>query len=134
MPTEYSRPLRWQSQTGSPLEDTIGFSRAVRAGNLILVSGTAPVGPDGKVHAPGDLYEQTCRALEIIEESLAALGTGLDQVVRTRVMLVNIGDWQEAARAHSEVFGEIRPACTFVEVSRFIDPEWLVEIEADCII
>lgn len=124
---------RRRSEGGSTLEETVGFSRAVRVGNHIAVSGTAPIGPDGKVHAPGDVYEQTCRALEIVEESLAALGASLDQVVRTRIMMVNIGDWKEAARAHAEVFADIKPACTLVEVSRFIDPEWLVEVEADCI-
>lgn len=125
---------RRRTGNGAPLEEIIGFSRAVRVGNVIAVSGTAPVGADGRVHGPGDVYEQTVRALEIVGESLAALGARLDQVVRTRIMIVNISDWQEAARAHAEVLGDIRPACTFVEVSRFIDPEWLVEIEADCVI
>ena len=133
MPVEPAASPRRHAQSGSPLEEVIGFSRAVRAGNFICVSGTAPIGADGRVHAPGDVYEQTSRILEIIEETLASLGATLAQVVRTRILMVNIGDWQEAARAHAEVFGDIRPACTFVEVSRFIDPEWLVEIEADCI-
>jgi enamine deaminase RidA (YjgF/YER057c/UK114 family) len=134
VPIGSSGPTREIAQGNGALEEAIGFARAVRAGNFIAVSGTAPIGPGGKAHAPGDLYEQTCRSLEIIEEALAALGVTLAQVVRTRIMLVNIGDWQEAARAHNEVFGDIKPACTFVEISRFIDPEWLVEIEADCII
>jgi enamine deaminase RidA (YjgF/YER057c/UK114 family) len=134
VPVESGPERRLTTGNGTPLEEVIGYSRAVRAGTKIAVSGTASNGADGGAHGAGDVYEQTARALEIIEESLAALGAGLDSVIRTRIMMVNIGDWQEAARAHAEVFGEIRPACSFVEVSRFIDPEWLVEIEADCVV
>lgn len=117
--------------SGSPFEPTIGFSRAVRSGPWIAVAGTAPIGPDGAIACPGDVYGQTRRCLEIALRAVADAGGAAADVIRTRIMLVDIARWREAARAHGEVFGEIRPACTFVEVSRFIDPDWLVEIEAD---
>jgi enamine deaminase RidA (YjgF/YER057c/UK114 family) len=119
--------------SGSPFEPKIGFSRAVRAGNFIAVSGTAPV-LDGKTACLGDAYGQTKRCLEIIEKAIVDAGSSMKQVVRTRIMLTDMNTWQEAARAHGDVFGEIRPACTFVEVSRFIDQDWLVEIEADAVV
>jgi enamine deaminase RidA (YjgF/YER057c/UK114 family) len=119
--------------SGSPFEPKIGFSRAVRAGNFIAVSGTAPV-LDGKTACLGDAYGQTKRCLEIIEKAIVDAGGSMTQVVRTRIMLTDMNTWQEAARAHGDVFGEIRPACTFVEVSRFIDQDWLVEIEADAVV
>jgi enamine deaminase RidA (YjgF/YER057c/UK114 family) len=119
--------------SGSPFEPKIGFSRAVRAGNFIAVSGTAPV-LDGKTACLGDAYGQTKRCLEIIEKAIVDAGGSMKQVVRTRIMLTDMNTWQEAARAHGDVFGEIRPACTFVEVSRFIDQDWLVEIEADAVV
>ena len=118
--------------SGSPLEPTIGFSRAVRAGDHIAVAGTAPIGPDGRTAHPGDVYEQTRTCLTIAIRAIETAGGRTEDVVRTRVMLTDINRWQEAARAHGELFGEVRPACTFVGVSRFIDPEWLVEIEIDC--
>ena len=118
--------------SGSPFEPTIGFSRAVRSGPWIAVAGTAPIGPDGAAAHPGDVYAQTKRCLEIMIGAIAEAGGSATDVVRTRVMLVDIDSWREAARAHGEVFGEVRPACTFVQVSRFIDPAWLVETEADC--
>jgi enamine deaminase RidA (YjgF/YER057c/UK114 family) len=110
--------------SGSPFEPEIGFSRAVRAG-------TAPIAPDGSAAHPGDVYAQTRLCLEIMLRAVAAAGGTAASVIRTRIMLVDIARWRDAARAHGEVFGEIRPACTFVEVSRFIDPAWLVETEAD---
>lgn len=119
--------------SGSPFEPQIGFSRAVRVGPFLAIAGTAPVAPGGGVAAPGDVYGQTKRCLEIIRQAVAEAGLPLTSVLRTRVMLTDISGWQEAARAHGEFFSEIRPACTFVEVSRFIDPGWLVEIEADCV-
>lgn len=119
--------------SGSPFEPQIGFSRAVRVGPFLAIAGTAPVAPGGGVAAPGDVYGQTKRCLEIIQQAIAEAGLPLTSVLRTRVMLTDISGWQEAARAHGEFFSEIRPACTFVEVSRFIDPGWLVEIEADCV-
>lgn len=117
--------------SGSPFEKPIGFSRAVRVGNAIAVSGTAPIAPGGGTAYPGDLYRQTRTCLEIIKNAVENAGGHLDDVIRTRIMLTDIIRWQEAARAHGEFFGEIRPASTFVQVSRFIDADWLVEIEAD---
>jgi enamine deaminase RidA (YjgF/YER057c/UK114 family) len=120
--------------SGSPFEPEIGFSRAVRVGAHITVAGTAPIAPGGGTAAPGDVYGQTRRCLEIIERAIAEAGGALAQVTRTRVMLTDITRWREAARAHGEYFGSIRPACTFVQVSGLIDPAWLVEIEADAIV
>ena len=119
--------------SGSQFEPRIGFSRAVRVGNMVAVSGTAPIAPDGGVAAPGDVYGQTRRCLEIIAQAIAKAGLNMDSVIRTRVMLTDISRWEEAARAHGEVFGAIRPASTFVEVKGLIDRGWLVEIEADCV-
>ena len=118
----------------SPYGKQIGFSRAVRIGNFIAVSGTAPVGIDSKPAFPGDLFNQTKYCLEIIGNAIADAGGHLKNVIRTRVYLTDISRWQEAGRAHGEVFSEIGPACTFVEVKGLIEKEWLVEIEADCII
>ena len=120
--------------SGSPFEAPIGFSRASRIGNIIAVAGTAPIAPDGSAACPGDLYGQTKRCLEIIRQAIEVAGGDLENVIRTRVMLTDVSKWQEAARAHGECFGRIRPACTFVEISRLIDSEWLVEIEADCVV
>jgi enamine deaminase RidA (YjgF/YER057c/UK114 family) len=119
--------------SGSPFEPRIGFSRAVRVGPIVAVSGTAPIAPDGSVAAPGDVYGQTRRCLEIIARAIGEAGLGLQHVIRTRVMLTDISRWEEAARAHGEVFSGVKPASTFVQVSRLIDPGWLVEIEADCV-
>ena len=120
--------------SGSPFEKPIGFSRAVRVGNSIAVSGTAPLAPGGGTAYPGDLYRQTRTCLEIIKDAIEKAGGRMADVIRTRIMLVDISRWQEAARAHGEFFGEIRPASTFVQVSRFIDADWLVEIEADGVV
>ena len=117
-----------------PLEKQIGFSRAVRIGNIIAVSGTAPIAKDGTVHAPGDAYGQAKRCLEIINDVLGKAGAGLKDIVRTRIYLKNVSDWEAVAKAHGEFFSSIQPACTFVEVSGFINPEWLVEIEADAMV
>lgn len=116
--------------SASPYEREVGFSRAVRVGNIIEVAGTAPVG----ANALGDVYAQTKRCLEIIAAALVNAGGDVRHVTRTRIMLTDIKQWREAARAHGEVFADIRPGCTFVEVSAFIDPEWLVEIEASAVI
>ncbi|MEQ1811940.1 MAG: RidA family protein [Terricaulis sp.] len=116
--------------SGSPYEREVGFSRAVRVGDIIEVAGTAPIG----ANAPGDVYAQTKRCLEIIAAALADAGGDVKHVTRTRIMLTDITQWREAARAHGEVFADVRPGCTFVEVSAFIDPEWLVEIEASAVI
>ena len=120
--------------SGSSFEKPIGFSRAVRIGNILAVAGTAPIAPDGKTAHPGDLYGQTRTCIAIIKDAIEAGGGRLEDVIRTRIMLTDIDQWQEAARAHGEFFGQIRPACTFVEVSRFIDSQWLVEMEADCVV
>ena len=120
--------------SGSPYETPIGFSRAVRIGNIISVAGTAPIAADGSTATPGDVYGQTRCCLEIIEDAIRRAGAGLADVIRTRVMLKNILTWEEAGRAHGEFFGNIRPASTFVEVAGFIKEDWLVEIEADCVV
>jgi len=126
--------MRQNISSGSPFEKPIGFSRAVRIGNRISVAGTAPIAPDGTVAHPGDMYRQTLRCLDIIREAIEAAGGGLGDVIRTRVYLTDAERWQDAASAHGKIFGDIRPACTFVEISRLIDPEWLVEIEAECVV
>jgi enamine deaminase RidA (YjgF/YER057c/UK114 family) len=122
---------RQRVSTGSPFEPIIGISRAVRIGRLIAVTGTAPLGPDGKTVAVGDAAFQARRCLEIIREALEKLGSGLGHVYRTRILLTRIEDWERVARVHGQFFSDIRPANTVMQVVRFIDPEWLVEIEAD---
>ena len=116
-----------------PFEPRIGFSRAVRVGQIVAVSGIAPIAADGSVACPGDVYGQTRRCLEIIADAVVDAGLSIDTVVRTRIMLTDVSQWEAAARAHSEVFAAIRPATTFVEVKGFINREWLVEVEADCV-
>ena len=125
---------RRRISSGSPFEKPIGFSRAVSAGNFIAVSGTAPITPDGGIAHPGDLYGQTITCIEIMQAAIEQAGGRLEDVIRTRIMLTDISRWQEAASAHGKFFGDIRPASTFVEVSRFIDAGWLVEMEADCVV
>ena len=120
--------------SGSPYEPSIGFSRAVRVGNLISVSGTAPIGPDRKTVSPGNPSAQARRCFEIIQVALEDAGSSLSDVVRTRILLTNIGDWQKVAEVHGEFFRKVRPASTIVQVSGFIDPDWLVEVEADAVI
>ena len=119
--------------SGSPYESSIGFSRAVRAGNLISVSGTAPIGPDRETVGLGDPSAQARRCFEIIRIALEDVGSSLSDVVRTRIFLKNIDDWKQIGEVHGEFFRNVRPASTVVEVSQFIDPEWLVEIEADAV-
>jgi enamine deaminase RidA (YjgF/YER057c/UK114 family) len=102
-------------------------------GPYVAVSGTAPIGADGHAAYVGDVYAQTKLCLSIIRQALKSCGCKMESVIRTRIMLTDITSWEEAARAHGETFGAIRPAATFVQVVRFIDPEWLVEVEADCI-
>jgi enamine deaminase RidA (YjgF/YER057c/UK114 family) len=111
----------------------VGYSRAVRVGALIEVAGTTAGAPDGSVIAPGDMYGQTKACLEIIVSALAELGATPEKVIRTRMFLTDISRWEEAGRAHAEVFGEIKPASTMVEVSGFLDPGYLIEIEATAV-
>lgn len=112
----------------------LGFSRAVRVGNQVFVSGCAPIAAAGGVAAPGDMKGQTQRCLEIIEAALKAAGAEMRHVVRTRVFLTDMSRWREAGAAHGEVFRDIEPACSFIGTSALIDPGWLVEIEADAVI
>jgi enamine deaminase RidA (YjgF/YER057c/UK114 family) len=119
--------------SGSPYEPEIGFSRAVVAGDRVFVSGTAPVMPDG-AEPPTDPYGQAKRCLEIIVAALRAAGAGPEDVVRTRMYLVDAADWEEVGRAHGEVFADIRPASTMVVVSTLLDPRWRVEMEADAVV
>ena len=108
--------IRKLVSSASPLESSIGFSRAVRVGPWVVVAGTAPIAVGGGVACPGDVYGQTIRCLEIVQQAVADSGLSLNSVVRTRVMLIDISRWQEAARAHGEFFAAIKPACTFIEV------------------
>jgi enamine deaminase RidA (YjgF/YER057c/UK114 family) len=125
--------MRKLISSGSPYEPKVGMSRAVRVGDVIAISGTAPLGVDGRTVGSGDVAAQARRCLEIIAAALENAGASLKDVVRTRILLVRIEDWQAVAAVHGEVFGDIRPANTIMQVSRFIDPEWLVELEVDAV-
>jgi enamine deaminase RidA (YjgF/YER057c/UK114 family) len=126
--------MRTRVSSGSPYEPKVGISRAVRAGTIVTVAGTAPLGPDGRTVAPGDAAAQARRCLDIIAAALQGAGASLRHVVRTRILLTRIDDWQAVAAVHGEFFRDIRPVNTIMQVVRFIDPEWLVEIEADAVI
>jgi enamine deaminase RidA (YjgF/YER057c/UK114 family) len=117
--------------TGSKWEPILGYSRAVKAGSYIHVSGTTGGGPDGKMVGVNDPYAQTVQAIKNLEAGLQKAGTTLKAVVRTRLFVTQISEWEKFGKAHGEFFGEIRPAMTIVEVSKLIDPEMLIEIEAD---
>jgi enamine deaminase RidA (YjgF/YER057c/UK114 family) len=125
---------RTNVSSGSPFESIAGFSRAVRVGNIISVAGTAPIAADGSTAAPGSVYGQTQRCLEIIQQAITEAGGSTQNVVRTRLMLTDITRWKEAAKAHGEMFASIKPACTLIEVSGLIEKDWLVEMEANCIL
>jgi len=126
--------IRKSVSSGSPFETSVGFSRAVQIGNIIAVSGTAPIGPDGKTVAPGDAASQARRCFEISIAALEELGATPDDIIRTRMMLTRIEDWEAVARVHGEFFGEIRPASTMIQVATLIDPQWLIETEMDAVI
>jgi enamine deaminase RidA (YjgF/YER057c/UK114 family) len=125
---------RMNYHSGAPWEKIVGYSRAVRTGPFIAVTGCAAVGPDGQLVGEGDPYAQAQRCIEIIREVLESAGAGLGDVVRTRMFVTNIDQWEDIGRAHKEAFGDIMPATTMVEVSRLIDPSMLVEIEADAVV
>jgi len=125
---------RKRVSSGSPFEPIVGISRAIKAGPLIAVTGTAPLGPNGKTVGIGDPAAQARRCLEIIRDALNELGAGLEHVYRTRILLTRIEDWEAVAQVHGEFFRDIRPANTIMQVSRFIGPDWLVEIEADALL
>jgi len=127
-------PTRQRVSTGSPFEPKVGISRAVRSGTIIAVTGTAPLGPDGKTVAKGNAAAQARRCFEIVQSAIEGLGGKLSDVLRTRILLTRIEDWEHVATVHGEFFGGIRPANTIMQVVRFIDPDWLVEIEADAIV
>lgn len=124
--------MRTNITSGSPWEDKIGYCRAVKIGNQIEVSGTAPV-KDGKT-LEGSLYEQTRLCIQIIEKALGEAGASLSDVVRTRIYLTDISKWEEAGKAHGEAFGKIKPATTIIEVSKLIDSKMMIELEATAVI
>jgi enamine deaminase RidA (YjgF/YER057c/UK114 family) len=125
---------RQNISSASPYEPIIGFSRAVRLGHHVFVSGTAPIGPDGQTIGVGDAYIQARRCLEIVEAALLQAGARMSDVVRTRIFLVDASLWEQVGRAHGDYFSAIRPASTFVQVVRLLNAEWLVEIEADAVV
>jgi enamine deaminase RidA (YjgF/YER057c/UK114 family) len=125
---------RRRVSSGSPYEPVIGISRAVGAGSFVAVAGTAPLDAEGRTVAPGDAEAQARRCFEIVARALEDVGAGLADVVRTRILLTRIEDWEAVARVHGEFFRGAPPASTIMQVARFIDPDWLVEVEADAVI